>query len=294
MPAMPATERANPYAAPPKRYVPTRRIPLPAALRGKPLRWMQRFAAGLVHDYPHRNLLAIGQPKSGSTWLLRMLGDVPGYFRWTPPNIKIGYHDLDRQRMLRPPLGYTVTKTHTAPTPENIAIIEEAGRPYVVLVRDPRDLAVSWAHYIATQRRYAAVPDAVREAPLDARLDHYIEHVLPRTVRWATDWRVALDRQRGMLIRYEDMLDDAAAVMGRVFAHFEVGLAPDAVRAIVERRSFRRETGRAPGREAPGDFNRKGIAGDWRNHFTAGHAARCKAIAGGALIDLGYEASADW
>ncbi len=257
--------------------------------RGKPLRYLQRIVNQRVYDYPHRNLLAIGQPKSGSTWLFRMLASVPGYLPRVPSTVKIwSNHDLRRDEFIPAPVGYTVSKVHTSPTDENLAIIRATERPYVVLIRDPRDLAVSWAYYVV-QALKAPFPDEVRALPIDERIAYYIENVLPRTSRWAVDWSRRLDSTRGLLIRYEELLADPVARMTTVFAHFELGLGPELVQRIVERHAFRRATGRAPGEADPASFNRKGIAGDWRNHFTDAHVAAFERVAGDAMRELGYD-----
>jgi hypothetical protein len=39
---------------------------------------------------------------------------------------------------------------------------------------------------------------------------------------------------------------------------------------------------------------RKGRTGDWQNHFTEAHKNAFKAVAGDALIELGYEGDVGW
>lgn len=266
----------------------------PRALRGKPLRRLQRELCQRLYRYPHRNLLAMAQAKSGSTWLFRMLCEVPGYLPWSPPTVKTWTdHHLRLQDFSPPPAGYTVTKTHTPPTADNVQVVHALNRPYVTLIRDVRDLAVSWAYYVANKRdcRYHR-----QAAPLniDQRLRFYIEHVAPKWIDWAMGWREALHPQLGLMIRYEDMLEDCFGVMRRVFAHYKVGLTDERVRAIVEKHRFERVTGRRPGEADPKAFNRKGVAGDWRNHFRREHITAMKRVAGEALIALGYERDEAW
>jgi hypothetical protein len=43
-----------------------------------------------------------------------------------------------------------------------------------------------------------------------------------------------------------------------------------------------------------GKTARKGIIGDWRNHFTPANVRHLKAGAGKFLIELGYERDLDW
>lgn len=278
---------------------------MPVALQGKPIRYIQRSINQRLYDYPHRNLLIIGQPKSGSTWLFRMVQEVPGYLTFVPGNIKLGnLHELDRADFVPAPVGYTVTKTHSSATPENLAIIHETNRPYTVLMRDPRDLAVSWAYYVGLPYRDEwSWPEAVKLS-IPERIDFYIEKVLPRTSRWPLDWREAVangpehpnrpGEKRGLFLKYEDMLADCFGVMRRVFDHYEVRMSDEMVRMICAKHSFKKATGREPGQADAKSFNRKGISGDWQNHFTPEHIAAFKRVAGERLIELGYERDLSW
>lgn len=48
------------------------------------------------------------------------------------------------------------------------------------------------------------------------------------------------------------------------------------------------------GEEDPGNFYRKGIAGDWMNTFTEKDKRVYKETAGDLLVRLGYEFDNDW
>jgi hypothetical protein len=39
---------------------------------------------------------------------------------------------------------------------------------------------------------------------------------------------------------------------------------------------------------------RKGLPGDWKNHFTKKHVAKFKRLFGDVLVTLGYEKDQDW
>jgi hypothetical protein len=63
---------------------------------------------------------------------------------------------------------------------------------------------------------------------------------------------------------------------------------------VVDSYSFERITGRKPGEEERNSFVRKGITGDWRNHFTREAAEIFDRWAGRLLIELGYESDREW
>jgi hypothetical protein len=72
--------------------------------------------------------------------------------------------------------------------------------------------------------------------------------------------------------------------------------------SIVTRNRFERLTAggkawkaaRKPGQENTTSHFRKGIVGDWRNHFKETHIQRFKELAGEALMEWGYETDLDW
>lgn len=63
---------------------------------------------------------------------------------------------------------------------------------------------------------------------------------------------------------------------------------------IVETRSFERLTGRRKGQENRGSHLRKGVPGDWVNHFTPAHIETFKARYNELILKLGYEDHPDW
>src|SRR3546814_15793230 len=69
-------------------------------------------------------------------------------------------------------------------------------------------------------------------------------------------------------IRYESLLQDAASEMARLFQWLGCDASEATVAAVVSRNAFAVASGgRQPGEADPQSFLRKGIAGDWKNHF---------------------------
>jgi hypothetical protein len=72
-------------------------------------------------------------------------------------------------------------------------------------------------------------------------------------------------------------------------------LPPSVVNGILGRNTFAvKANGRAVGIEDVGSHYRKGVPGDWVNHFGPGHKEYFKARYGDLLISLGYEDDLDW
>lgn len=64
--------------------------------------------------------------------------------------------------------------------------------------------------------------------------------------------------------------------------------------AVYAHRFEAKSKGRAAGTEDPGSHYRKGVAGDWLNHFTPAHVEVFEERFEGLLQKLGYESSSDW
>ncbi len=271
----------------------SQKIRIRSLFRGKPLRRLQREYCQRAYSWPQRNLLIIALPKSGSSWLYRMVQRVPGYVHWEPEYLKFLWHDLHYDYAEQSPPGYTVTRTHTRPTDENVRIIRRSGRRHTILLRDLRDVAISWCFYVANSddhrlhRLYAAM------SPSD-RLTYFMKTMLPEFTFWAEGWIDRHDPTSALLVRYEDLRADTPGQMQSILRHYGITLPDEQISWIVQRHSFRNETGRDPGQEDATDFNRKAAVGDWTNHFNDEHRDAFKRIAGQALIRLGYETDLNW
>lgn len=269
---------------------------IPKALKGKPFRRLQREWNQRRYVYPVRNVLVIGQQKSGSTWLERMLCAAPGYMRWKPRGIRYGVADLDLAQLVPAPAGYTVTKVHTPPTPENLRVVRATERPYAVLTRDLRDICVSWSHYVRVTPAHPRHRE-LKDVPVPGVMAWFIEHRLDDYIEWQLGWLRELGSEAGrpgILVRYEELLADTPGQFDRILDHFGIDLVPEVRASIVEAQRFSRVTGRQPGQEDAKSFNRKGIAGDWRNHFTPEHREAFERVARGRLVETGYELGEAW
>ncbi|MEB3280991.1 MAG: sulfotransferase domain-containing protein [Lyngbya sp.] len=67
-----------------------------------------------------------------------------------------------------------------------------------------------------------------------------------------------------------------------------------ALNIVYEHDFSRYARGRKPGQEDVKSHNRKGVAGDWKNHFEAEHKQFFKEKYGSLLVQLGYEKNNDW
>jgi len=166
----------------------------------------------------------------------------------------------------------------------------------VHIVRDPRDIAPSWAHHaglsIDAAIDFMADPDAamgwLRRGPNSATpqpLTSWSSH--------AQSWLEA--RPTPLRLRYEDMLADPAQALAAVARHCGLGGEPAAIAAAVVATQFDRlrareaEIGFQGGQMNGRRFFRRGVAGGWRDSLTPAQAARITATHGDMMARLGYD-----
>lgn len=178
------------------------------------------------------------------------------------------------------PRGYLIEKT-----PSNVHHadrIQEVfpGAPMIAIHRDGRDVVVSDRFFT---RDYGGERQEFDFAASAARWKREMEAHLS-----------AAERYPLFACSYEGLLADGRAVARELFAH--LGLAADdrTLDDALERSSFRFHAGRDRGQEDRKRFYRKGIVGDWRNHFSTDDARIFREVAGDMLVRLGYERDLGW
>ena len=252
--------------------------------------------------YPHPVLFIAGLPKSGTTWLERMVSSFPGYHELLIPDVARhelrtgGSHDFELpddlfsrfDRML------VLTKMHVHGSPHNTAVLHDAGVPYVVLFRDLRDVAISNYFYVR-QTPWHLEYDVYADCDLESGLEAFAERTLGPYADWVRSWHDNHQPESGLIVRYEEMLDDSHAVLRSIVDHFKLDADDALVNQIVEANQFKRlAAGRESGEQSESSFFRKGVAGDWKNQFTPRLRDVYKRVIGDFLIDYGYEEDLSW
>ncbi|MFQ5510006.1 MAG: sulfotransferase [Leptospirillia bacterium] len=158
------------------------------------------------------------------------------------------------------------------------------GAKLIHAIRDGRDTAVSHMHHIA---RMQGTP-----MPTGSKLHAFISS-------YARDWAKDIVGFRNAYrdlpelyceVRYEDLLAEPALHMTRIFDFLGVAKDADLVASVVEQNAFKKLSGgRERGSEDSSSFYRKGISGDWKNHFDRKSAQMFEKEAGSVLKELGYE-----
>ena len=173
--------------------------------------------------------------------------------------------------------------------PENVTV----GAIY--LVRNPLDVAVSWAFY--TGADFAASIAMLNDPRFRLRGPGY-----PQLRQCLFDWSSHVRSWTGapfpvLAVRYEDLLADAAGQIGRVARFLRLEGASDAGRrrraaalsGFDRLRQEEERTGfgeRKPGNPHP--FFRSGKAGGWRRHLSAAQVREVVRAHGETMAAFGY------
>ena len=163
------------------------------------------------------------------------------------------------------------------------AILPEARM--VTTTRDGRDCYVSLWFHLSPEREPLAAENR----------DDFIGRIQGHAATWRdTMAKFQKDAEQHpeqhFAVRYESLLEDAQGEMSRLFAWFGCDAAEATVAEVVARNAFTVASGgRQPGEADPKSFLRKGIAGDWKNHFDEECNQLYCEVAGEALTAAGYD-----
>ena len=179
----------------------------------------------------------------------------------------------------------------------------------VVVWRDGRDVLVSLYYHALFPRpnghngRLVAVTrralGELNYEDIKSNLPRFMEYTFTRCVSPRFSWPEFVDawlpKKDAVHVKYEHLLSRGEQELRRIVADLTGrDLDEPTAAEIVTRYSFESQSGRKPGEADNKSFLRKGIAGDWRNHFSREAREVFHHYAGRALTELGYEKDRAW
>ncbi len=272
------------------------------AVRTRLRRWWRR------RDPKRRGLprlLVNGFPKSGTHLLRRTIDLLPGMASdnvWLPPRLAVlggkGAVLAEAERLFKSiqPGEYAVG--HVRYGREMAELLERQGFRAILILRDPRDVAVSWAIHIAArpehkyhqhftdvlqtdeERLMASIVgvQVVGRRPL-ANIGRRLQNYLPWlhvTYNFTTRFERLVGPQGGG--RAEDQLVEIEGIA----RHLGMNLSSEQIAGMASRLF------------GQGATFRQGRIGSWKERFNEEHKAAFKRVAGEQLVELGYEPDLDW
>ncbi|HWY20194.1 MAG TPA: sulfotransferase domain-containing protein [Candidatus Acidoferrum sp.] len=241
----------------------------------------------------------VSYPRSGSTWTRFLIGNLLSSEPITFANIESRLPSiyLCTDRALRRVAHPRLLTSHEAFDPSYKTII------YVV--RDPRDVAVSFYHYSVKNRH---IPDGFS---MDKFVSLYVTvDVHPMYNRWGSwadnvmSW-VAMrqDRSGFLLLRYEDMVEAPERELAKVASLLKLDVAPERLSRAVELSSADRmrrlekeqhqlwtQTSQT---RSDKPFVRAAASGGWQSSLSPAAVAEIEDAWGAAMETLGYKLSKD-
>ena len=270
-------------------------------------------------------------PKSGNTWLRAMLMGLTGEEHRLDVNALdggliassrdhierwIGFasgdltiEELDRIRPLcdaafdRALEEVYFRKTHDAllSSSDRAPIVPaDRTRGAIYVVRDPRDVAVSYAHHTGKSPEWAAAELANPAASLLGQPGAHAGQVRMRLGTWSEHVRewTRHDLFPVLVVRYEDMSADPRAELARVARFAEIDADAERVAAAVRAARFdalrdqEARTGYHAGPFPDRAFFRRGQVGAWRDELAPELAAQIERDHAEVMSEHGYELEA--
>jgi hypothetical protein len=247
-----------------------------------------------------RNIAIVASAhKVGSTWLINILKKagiyessiVPEEFRANihNPGLLNLTHPAVNKFLLNEPPG-TLFKSHSFPPKD----LQSDKVRIINIYRDPRDVIISNIFYLANLDPKKGGWPELKEMDLKERMKLFMQKT--RDHELLKSW---YDYSGAYHITYEDMLKNSYKVMKRVFDYLNVDYNKKKLKELVNEVNFEKlSKGRKRGVEDRASFFRKGIAGDWQNHFTNEivefFVNQKNGIWNKLLVKLGYEKHSDW
>ena len=256
--------------------------------------WRRYRSARLAERSPFDNVYHCCTQKTASQWFRGVFAD-PLFSDYTGlvsvPFIELGLRGTSIKQAFQ--RGTIATHLYID-YPTYQAIPKPPTHRTFFVMRDPRDAVVSWYFWARYSR--APVPQArALGHELAARtFEDGMIYLIDRLHEYGSfttqlSWLGASADPHVRLFRYEDLAADNRTFLRLLLAYLEVHLPEAKFEALYRRNNFQTLSGaRAQGTEDVGAHNRKGIAGDWRNHFTGRIVEHFIEVAGDAPARLGY------
>jgi lipopolysaccharide transport system ATP-binding protein len=238
-------------------------------------------------------ILCVTHYKAGSSWIDTVLR------RCAKGRVVIPRADLSqfleepvREGKVYPKLYVTKEQFDSVELPDN-------WRRFVV-IRDLRDTMISNYFSLKTTHRETQFSPEVRDFREKLNSSSVTDGLMLTLERWvptgAAEIQESWVNSGETIYRFEDLLLGDLEPLERILIEdCELPVPRERLQRAMDSASFSELSGgRERGQEDLGSHWRKGVAGDWKNYFTAPLKDAVKERYGQLLIDTGYEKDLDW
>jgi hypothetical protein len=221
-------------------------------------------------------------PKSGGSWITSLLGEALGIPKrdiYMRPGFSLfdatdhpWYRDGARFDFPR----QSVIKSHELP----VSTLIDFDASYVHLARDGRDVIVSRWFF----EKDFMVKNGITES-FDKDFDSYVEEVATEWSEYVSAWSATPATN----LRYEDFLNTPEVALGFAIKELTgVDMPTSVLEYAVSTHTKGRFSESLSKTFKHNTFVRRGVAGDWENHFSQKNADCFRSIAKDAMAKLGY------
>lgn len=233
--------------------------------------------------------------KAGSQWVYGVL-QMCAPNRIVKPKIKVAqfYEDPIQNGMIYPTVYVPYNRFS-----EKLSASDYPARVFVV-IRDLRDALTSL--YFSLKVSHPLLTDNIAEGRRklnelqseEEGLLYVVEERGQASASIQNSWLAPCRKGKAMLVRYEDLIADEQREFAKIIEYCQIDIPASKLAEIVDSNSFTKRAGRKRGEEDISSHYRKGVSGDWRNHFTDRVKDVFKQKFGQLLIDTGYEKDLNW
>jgi hypothetical protein len=200
------------------------------------LRLRNAYQRGEIAAGGGRHVLVAAMPKSGSSLLIRLVAELPGFERIAV----VRGHDRRENELALDPLVRAherdwVAQAHVRHSWATARMMRTFSLRTVVQTRDLADAMVSMHDHllnIAAVNPIAYVPDAFAGWPRDRRLEFVVDTFAPWYLHFFLSWQDVGDVLR---VSYGELIRDPAAALARVVAFAGIEAAEPEMTAACER-----------------------------------------------------------
>jgi len=234
------------------------------------------------------DFVIVSPPKCGRTWLRITLS---GFFQTRydiPQGETLGYDNFHRINPRVPRIRFTDDRYVSNYTGHRDSKRDYYDKRVMLLIRDPRDVAVSnyhqWKNTVNPyKKRFHKLPPDPKVSIFDYAMNQ--DYGVPRTVRFLNGWETEREKtEANLLIRYEEMRTNPKDVLQEIVAFMGISASDEQIEHAVEYASFdnmrKIEASNDPNagsrRLMPKDPNntesfkvRRGKVGGYRDYFSA-------------------------
>lgn len=256
---------------------------------------MSRRCPGRGFEVFPDDVVVVSYPRSGNTWTRFLIANL------TRPDEPATFVGIEQHI----PDIYRATRAHLAAIPRPRVIksheyFDPRYRKVIYIVRDPRDVAVSYYHY---QRKTHVLAD---DSSIDSFITSFLTGRQSPYGTWAenvTSWLGTRgDSADMLLVRYEDMIAQPVEALQRIAGFLDLRRTREQLEAAVARSSateMRRieqkdqawSVTQKSRKDIP--FVRTATSGTWKDQLSASAVERIEVAWGPLMARLGYEPSSE-